>query len=85
LAPLFSPNPHPLPHWSVQGSTLSDQFPYLRSVSFVRFTHRRDGGGSRHLWNTGKLLPDYMAEHPRRQVILRIYVHPNIHRHASDT
>jgi hypothetical protein len=25
-----------------------------------------DDGGSNHLWNVGKLLPDYMAQHPRR-------------------
>jgi hypothetical protein len=31
------------------------------------FTHRPDDGGSKHLWNVGKLLPDYMAQHPRRQ------------------
>jgi hypothetical protein len=24
-------------------------------------------GGSKNLWNIGKLLPDYMAQHPRRQ------------------
>jgi hypothetical protein len=30
-------------------------------------THRPDDGGSKHLRNVGKLLPDYMAEQPRRQ------------------
>jgi hypothetical protein len=30
--------------------------------------HRRpDDGGSWHLWNVGKLLPDYMVLQPRRQ------------------
>jgi hypothetical protein len=29
--------------------------------------HFSDGGGSKHLWNIGKLLPDYMAQQPRRQ------------------
>jgi hypothetical protein len=27
---------------------------------------RPDDGGSKHLWNVGKLLPDYTAQHPRR-------------------
>jgi hypothetical protein len=26
-----------------------------------------DDGGSKHLWNVGKLLPDYTAQQPRRQ------------------
>jgi hypothetical protein len=30
-------------------------------------SHRPDVGGSKHLWNVGKLLPDYMAQQPRRQ------------------
>jgi hypothetical protein len=29
-------------------------------------TYRPDDGGSKHLWNVGKLLPDYTAQHPRR-------------------
>jgi hypothetical protein len=28
---------------------------------------RPDDGGSKHLWNAGKLLPDYTAQQPRRQ------------------
>jgi hypothetical protein len=28
---------------------------------------RPDDGGTKHLWNVGKLLPDYMAQQPRRQ------------------
>jgi hypothetical protein len=28
---------------------------------------RPDDGGSKHLWNVGKLLPDYTALQPRRQ------------------
>jgi hypothetical protein len=28
---------------------------------------RPDDGGSMHLWNVGKLLPDYTAYYPRRQ------------------
>jgi hypothetical protein len=26
-----------------------------------------DEGDSKHLWNVGKLLPDYKVQHPRRQ------------------
>jgi hypothetical protein len=39
----------------------------LRRVawSIIRaMTHRPDDGGSKHLWNVGKLLPDYTAQHP---------------------
>jgi hypothetical protein len=32
----------------------------------ARLTHRLDDGGSKHLWNISKLLPDYTAQHPRR-------------------
>jgi hypothetical protein len=28
--------------------------------------HRPDDGGNKHLWNVGKLLPDYTVQHPRR-------------------
>jgi hypothetical protein len=31
------------------------------------FCHRPNDGGSKHLWNIGKLLPDYMVLQPRRQ------------------
>jgi hypothetical protein len=30
-------------------------------------THHPDDGGSKHLWNVSKLLPDYMTQKPRRQ------------------
>jgi hypothetical protein len=30
-------------------------------------THRPDDGGSKHLWNVGKLLPDYTVLQPKRQ------------------
>jgi hypothetical protein len=55
----------------------------LRSVVWFKFTdvsevpaasniramsaHCPDDGGSKHLWNVGKLLPDCKAQHPRRQ------------------
>jgi hypothetical protein len=29
--------------------------------------HRPDDGGSKHLWNVGKVLPDYTAQHSKRQ------------------
>jgi hypothetical protein len=29
--------------------------------------YRSDDGGSKHLWNVGKLLIDYTAQKPRRQ------------------
>jgi hypothetical protein len=38
------------------------------STSITRaMTHRPDDGGSKHLWNVGKLLPDNTAQQPRRQ------------------
>jgi hypothetical protein len=33
-----------------------------------------DDGGSKHLWNVGKILPDYMAQQPRRQPSSLIYL-----------
>jgi hypothetical protein len=36
--------------------------------------HRPDDGGSKHLWNVGKLLPDYMAQHLRRVIFRPINV-----------
>jgi hypothetical protein len=38
----------------------------ILDVASVNF-HRPDFGDSKHLWNFGKLLPDYTAQHPRRQ------------------
>jgi hypothetical protein len=49
LAPLLSPDPHPLPHWSGQGSTLSDWLPHLKPIPRARLTHRPDDGGNKHL------------------------------------
>jgi hypothetical protein len=43
-------------------SDVSEVFP-----ASVTRTHRTDGGGSKHLSNVSKLLPDYMAQHPKRQ------------------
>jgi hypothetical protein len=50
-----------------QGVTLSDRFLYLKPIPRVRLTHGPDDGGSKYLWNVGKLLPDCTAQHPRRQ------------------
>jgi hypothetical protein len=33
----------------------------------VQLAHHLDGGGSKHLWNVTKLLPDYTAQQPRTQ------------------
>jgi hypothetical protein len=35
--------------------------------SRARLIPRPDNRGSKHLWNIGKLLPHYTAQHPRRQ------------------
>jgi hypothetical protein len=37
------------------------------------FTHRRDDGGSTHLWNVGWQL-FYTAVHPRRQIWTLMYI-----------
>jgi hypothetical protein len=67
LAPLSLPDPHLIPHWSGQGSALTDWLLYLKPIPHTQLTHCSDDGGSKDLWNTGKLLPDYMALQPRRQ------------------
>jgi hypothetical protein len=33
----------------------------------IRRMNNMNDRGSKHLWNTSKLLPDYTAQHPRRQ------------------
>jgi hypothetical protein len=52
------------------------QFEVLTAVSMkiAMSTHRPDDGGSKDLWNVGKLLPDYTVLQPRRQAIVS-YVH----------
>jgi hypothetical protein len=52
---------------SGEGSTLSDWFPYLKPIPRARLIHCPDDGGSKHLWNVSKLLPDYTVQPPRRQ------------------
>jgi hypothetical protein len=39
---------------------------FLHEVIF-EIKNRPDDGGSKDLWNVGKLLPDYTAQQPRRQ------------------
>jgi hypothetical protein len=36
-------------------------------MSKLMSIHRPDDGDSKHLWNVGKLLPDYTSQRPRRQ------------------
>jgi hypothetical protein len=39
----------------------------LSAVSGAYCLHRPDDGGSKLLWNDDLYLPEYMAEHPKRQ------------------
>jgi hypothetical protein len=39
----------------------------LGCCAVCRLVDRPDDGGNKHLWNVCKLLPDYTAQHPRRQ------------------
>jgi hypothetical protein len=47
----------------------------------ARLTHRPDDGGSKDLWNVGKLLPDYTVLQPRRQS-LRTHRRENLKSYA---
>jgi hypothetical protein len=52
--------------------------------------NRPDDGGSNHLWNVGKLLPDHMAQQPRRQPsshsrVVYIRTHRRTDRHDGGT
>jgi hypothetical protein len=38
-----------------------------RSTGAYYLHHGPDGRGSKYLWNVGQFLPDYTAQHPRRQ------------------
>jgi hypothetical protein len=31
------------------------------------YTHLSGNGGSKYLWNVDKFIPDYSAQHPKRQ------------------
>jgi hypothetical protein len=50
--------------WDVAPCSLAEVFDVLED--------RPDDGGSKHLLNVGKFLPDYTAQHPRRQPSSRI-------------
>jgi hypothetical protein len=39
----------------------------LRHVVWQKFTDDPDDGGSKRLWNIGKILPDYTAQQLGRQ------------------
>jgi hypothetical protein len=72
---LLAPGPHPIPTLFPTGpvkvSALADWFLYLKLIPLTRLTHCPDYGGSKDLWNAGKLLPDYTALQPRRQPSLK--------------
>jgi hypothetical protein len=55
------------PAGPVKISGLADWFLYLKPIPRERLTHLPDDGGSKDLWNAGKLLPHYTALQPRRQ------------------
>jgi hypothetical protein len=40
---------------------------YAASIIRASSTHHPDDGGSKDLWNVGKLLPDYTELQPKRQ------------------
>jgi hypothetical protein len=42
-------------------------------ISRARLAHCPGNEGSKHLWNVGKLLPDYMAHYPRRYFHTPLY------------
>jgi hypothetical protein len=51
--------------WIVAPYSLVDVYRHIRGTYCLH--HRPDDGGSKGLWNVGKRLPDYTAQHPRRQ------------------
>jgi hypothetical protein len=51
--------------WVVAPCSLVEVYQRFRGACRVMSKHPDDG--SKHLWNIGKLLPDYMAQQPRRQ------------------
>jgi hypothetical protein len=65
--PTFQRSLLPLSTGQWVSSALTDSFLYRKAIPRARLTHRPDDGGSKVLWNVGRLLPDYMAQRPRRQ------------------
>jgi hypothetical protein len=49
--------------WDVASCSLVEVYRRFRGAC----PDRADVRGSKHLLNVGKLLPEYMAQHPRRQ------------------
>jgi hypothetical protein len=50
--------------WVVASSSLAEVYWRVRSSCCL---HQGVDGGSNNFWNVGKLLPDYISQHPRRQ------------------
>jgi hypothetical protein len=69
LAPGPRPIPTPFPIGPAKVSALADWFLFLKPFPRARLSHRPDDGGSKNLWNIGKLLPDYTALQLRRQAV----------------
>jgi hypothetical protein len=51
--------------WVVAQCSLIEIYRRFRGAYFLH--HRPDDGGSKELWNVGKLLPDYTTQQQRRQ------------------
>jgi hypothetical protein len=49
--------------WVVASCSLVEVYRRFRGDCY--FHHCHDDGGSKHLWNIGKHLPDYMTQQPR--------------------
>jgi hypothetical protein len=52
-------------HWHFRGACCLNH--QCVTTLIISYAHRPDDGGSKHLWNVGKLLPDYTVLQPRRQ------------------
>jgi hypothetical protein len=65
-----------LPHWSDQGSALSNLLLYLIQLFRALLTHCPDDGGSKFLWKICQYVWDYTEKHPERQPPLSKLLHP---------
>jgi hypothetical protein len=54
--------------WDVAPCSLAEVYQRFGDACclYHQGAHRPDDGGSKHLWNVGKLLPDYTSQVPRR-------------------
>jgi hypothetical protein len=52
--------------WNVAPCSLVEVYRRFRGGYYPH--HRPDDGGSKHPWNVGRRIPDYKAQHPRRQL-----------------